>query len=149
MKTETRTDFVGPYTAYIYDDGHIETDPPGRPMSQEDAQRDRKRQIALTRARRILEIERAKYGVGVAAPPEVVRQKAATLAGRLVAEEYHRTMAVFGQLPDTIASPAGLNQMLSDTVDLGGDISPDFMPQRPAEVQQTGVREPTFALEVE
>ncbi len=33
------TDYVGTYTRYVYDNGHIETDPVGRPIFREDAQR--------------------------------------------------------------------------------------------------------------
>lgn len=35
----TETDYVGTYTRYVYDNGHVETDPVGRPIFREDAQR--------------------------------------------------------------------------------------------------------------
>jgi hypothetical protein len=36
IKKITKTDFVGPYTEYVYADGHVETEPVGRPQSRED-----------------------------------------------------------------------------------------------------------------
>jgi hypothetical protein len=33
------TDYLGTYTRYVYDNGHVETDPVGRPVFREDAQR--------------------------------------------------------------------------------------------------------------
>jgi hypothetical protein len=45
-KRETRTDAAGTYVAYTYADGHIETEPPGRPLYPEDIQRQRRRQAA-------------------------------------------------------------------------------------------------------
>ena len=33
------TDYLGTYTRYVYDNGHVETDPAGRPIFREDAQR--------------------------------------------------------------------------------------------------------------
>jgi len=152
MIKETRTDYLGAYTAYIYPDGHVETDPPNRPTSQEDAQRARRRQLAQTLARRMLEIERTKYGLASSTPPpEVVRQKAGTLTGRLVAEEYHRTAAVFGELPETIGVPAGLSQTLLTTVEIGGEVegsSQEFLARTPQARPETGVRPPTFPTEV-
>ena len=34
----TKTDYIGTYTEYTFDDGHVETDPPNRPIYKEDVQ---------------------------------------------------------------------------------------------------------------
>ena len=38
VKTETKSDYVGTYTAYTYTDGHVETNPVSRPKYKEDVQ---------------------------------------------------------------------------------------------------------------
>lgn len=50
VSEEVRTDYVGEYKAYIYADGHVETDPPGRPLSKEDRQRQRVLEYARANA---------------------------------------------------------------------------------------------------
>lgn len=39
VSTTTETDYLGSYVRYVYDNGHVETDPAGRPVFREDAQR--------------------------------------------------------------------------------------------------------------
>ena len=99
MKSETRTDFVGTYTAYLFADGHVETDPPGRPQSREDAQRERRRQLATADPRRQLQ---------AAAPLDRVLQP------------FQRTSAALAEIATTVQAVKPARDELLTTVDLGG-----------------------------
>lgn len=60
VRKEIRTDYVGEYVAYIYGDGHTETDPPGRPLYQEDIQRQRAQEVARSKAREAMAAARLR-----------------------------------------------------------------------------------------
>jgi hypothetical protein len=97
VSKETRTDFVGTYTAYIYPDGHTETDPPGRPMTREDVQRQRLRQASTDQARKIM----AASQVGTSSDTlSTRREKRLTAIPQTLTQEFHDTMQAMGQLAE-------------------------------------------------
>jgi hypothetical protein len=106
MKTTTKTDYIGTYTEYLYDDGHIETDPPGRPTSKEDVIRQRKAELYKTRTSRTL---------------------AADLAGgasvlRTTTKTYHETLNVLAEQMTTLSTPPAVRRTIINNVSLGGPL---------------------------
>lgn len=147
---ETRTDFVGPYTAYIYADGHVETDPPNRPLSREDVQRQRRGQVAAqSKAQRQLEAERSNEGVPSVS---VARDLSLATASRSLVEPFHAAIEALTEAADTIATPPDQLAALAGSFDLGGTIgdSPkEYGPQTPSRSDGTGqaVRQAEFPVE--
>lgn len=115
MKRETRTDFVGTFVAYIYDDGHVETDPPGRPISREDAQRQRR--LELTNLRPGDELAAAK--AGRSAPAAVLDQAVAGNALAVTLRPFYATQAAMATLAATGRADPTDVRTLTQTVDLG------------------------------
>lgn len=58
VKRLVRTDAAGYYIEYTHDDGHIETQPPGRPQTKEDIQRKQRQQLSLTKALKTAQADR-------------------------------------------------------------------------------------------
>lgn len=135
ISKETRTDIAGTYTAYIYADGHVETDPPGRPLSKEDLQRQRKAQVATDRAKRMIAAERAKFGVlGDSIPNQTLRDNATAVSSKIVLEPFHKFLHAVSEISDTATVPqtaGGHVDRLITTVPLGGKVVGDRARTRP------------------
>jgi hypothetical protein len=129
IKTTVLTDFVGSYVAYTYADGHVETDPPGRPTSKEDVQRLRKRQAATDNTKSFLAAEQAKNGAGLSV--DLVRDGATAAIGRLLDKEYHETVDATSTMLQTVVADSQFRQQVIDNADLGGDIVGDKAGERP------------------
>ena len=146
----TLTDYVGPYTAYTYADGHVETDPPNRPKSREDVQRERRGQVAAqSRAQRQLEAERSTEGLPSTA---VARDLSLATASRSLTEPFHAAIEALTDAAETIATPPEQLAALVGSFDLGGTIgdSPkEYGPQTPKRDDGTGrgVREAVYPVE--
>ncbi len=121
FKKETRTDYAGTYTAYIYSDGHIETDPPHRPTSKEDAQRQRRVDAMKKRAIAILASERAAKGLSTL-PVNVKRENLDTVAGKVLLSNYHDVLHKISEIAPTSTAADGSIQTLRTQVGLGGKV---------------------------
>jgi hypothetical protein len=124
VSTETATDVAGTYTAYTYSDGHVETDPPGRPFSKEDLQRQRLAQAAQQQAQQMLSATLAKLGVPSApASPAVQRQNQGTVSSTVLIGTYHDYLDAAEQIAGTASAPpqsgSPLDQLLT-SFGLGG-----------------------------
>ncbi len=145
VSKETRTDIAGTYTAYIYADGHVETDPPGRPLSKEDLQRQRKAQVATDRAKKMIAAERAKFGaLGDSIPNQTLRDNLTAVSSKIVLEPFHKFLHAVAQVSDTATVPqtdGGHVDRLLTSVPLGGRVVGDHARQRP-EYAPPGVDSP-------
>jgi hypothetical protein len=119
-KIETREDYVGQYTAYIYPDGHVESDPPERPKTQEDVQRDRR--VAATRQRALLMLaaDRARLGLDASTPKALIQSNVAVTPGKALFANYHRLLHLISTVSGTATSFPGETSSLLTTVGLGG-----------------------------
>lgn len=132
LREEIRTDYAGSYTAYLYADGHVETDPPGRPTSREDSQRERLATAAGDRAQRLLEAQQAELGVaGVTLPTNIRRASRGLASLRVLTGPYHETLAALGQLAPTLRAPEGQAALLRESIDIGGLVVGDRAGERP------------------
>lgn len=128
VSTETRTDAVGSYTAYVYSDGHIETDPAGRPTYKEDLQRQLASQLAKSNAGQYLQ---AASTAGVSQPTRVSFDLQASSGLRAVAPAYCEFLSAASDFASTVGtSPARRAEVLG-TVDLGGELTGSNAGQRP------------------
>lgn len=150
IRKETRTDFVGSYTAYIYADGHVETDPINRPQSREDVQRARRGQAAArSQAQRQLEAERSNEGVP---STSVARDLALATSSRSLTEPYHAAIEALTNAADTVASQPQQLSAVVGSFDLGGTLetSPkEYGPAVPLREDGTGqpVRQAAYPME--
>lgn len=111
LRQEIHTDAAGTYTAYVYADGHTETNPPGRPMSREDMQRERISTVAAERAKQAISAARAS---DTQAEPQR-RESAATAGGRLLfspAREYAHAVSTLVVTATTPQSKGGQRDSL-------------------------------------
>jgi hypothetical protein len=118
LREEIRTDAAGTYTAYVYADGHTETNPPGRPKSREDMQRERAAEAAQADAKTAVSTTRAS--ASQSAPLQ--RENAAAAGSRLVLSPYRNFQHKLGTLVGTAATPqtaGGLRDTLLTTVHTG------------------------------
>ena len=115
LRTEIRTDASGSYTAIVFDDGHIETDPPGRPLFKEDLRRKALSDAALANGASFL---RAANAAGDSTSAD--RQAAAS--GRAIAPGFHDTLAALAELATTFTSTPAMRKFLIGNVDLGGPV---------------------------
>lgn len=119
IATETRTDAKGSYTAYIYADGHTETNPPGRPLSKQDLQRQRFADFATTNALEAVESAQAGRTGGSQA---AVRQSRPVASLRALTPSFHEGLALVQLVPKTMCmSPAQREDLLTN-YDLGGRV---------------------------
>ena len=152
----TLTDYIGPFVAYTYADGHIETVPPNRPQSQEDVQRQRRIQVIRTRALAVLSSERAIGGLGNL-PAGIQRQNANTVAGKIMLSNYHNALHKISEIAVTATAFPGSIETLRTTIGLGGRVVGARSGTRPhydaADVplykgNDTGVRAPTYPTRI-
>lgn len=119
VRAETRRDFLGEYVAYVYADGHVETDPPHRPVYREDVIRRRAAQIAAKQPDAAVAAQRAaKSASNLESRIERARQM--VLLDSLA--EFRATLtAVQTLVAATIASREELLELLSN-IDIGGEL---------------------------
>lgn len=126
IKVERATDYLGNYVAYTYADGHVETDPPGRPQFKEDAQRNRKIEVARERATAILAAERSKFGTGeIPLPGNILRENANIVSGQLLIRPYLDQLRKLQNVAETSSAPRGQALNLINTVPIGGKVVGD------------------------
>lgn len=149
----TLSDAAGTYIAYTYSDGHVTTDPPNRPVSREDLQRQVRDTIAQQQATQSLIGERARYTKNQAqqqAPnaQQIARAEFDVINGGLVTAGVSKAIRNFTKFAGTAtASTDYLDQVVS-TVSLGGELTNpgiEFVPPYPADTEQTITRE-NFAV---
>lgn len=157
IKTVKSTDYTGNYLAYIFADGHIETDPPNRPKFKEDAQRDRKIEVSRDRAQAILAAERSKYGLNDGSlPGSVIRENSDTVTGSVVLRPYLEQLRKLSDTAETFTAAAGLIDSLVTTVPIGGKVvgnnmglSPEYAEDIvPAALESPGQILPSYPTEV-
>lgn len=117
--TEVRTDAKGEYTAYLYADGHIETDPPNRPLSREDLQRQRLADFATTNA--LEAVEAAKAG-RTGSSSSSVRQSRPAATLRALVPSFMEGMASVQLVPKTMTMTEAQRVELINSYDLGGRV---------------------------
>jgi hypothetical protein len=129
IKTEIRNDYIGDYTAYIYSDNHVETDPVGRPKFKEDAQRVLLAQQAVANAPAFLKIARGSE----AQPDRPALQADARHASnaRVMAPAFHDSLEGLSAVTATFASSLAYRKALVSQVDLGGKVVGDRAGVRP------------------
>ncbi|HSW50415.1 MAG TPA: hypothetical protein VLH09_09585 [Bryobacteraceae bacterium] len=154
VRTENRTDYAGAYTAYIYSDGHVETDPPGRPQSREDTQRLRLQDASRSKALQLAQAQRARHGLAGSTAPAVVRENAASIVPRVLLEPFHEALDAMAALAPTARTNPGMMKEVADRYSLGGPIVGDRAGTREENVQPAPPvipgavsREPTYATE--
>ena len=119
---ETRTDYVGEYRAYIFADGHVETDPPGRPMSKEDMQRKRVLEYARANAGNFAnKVTTLKNPAGTPAPAVV--DCTVTTNRSLLLFNFEETQQALSQAAATARTPDANIKTLVTTFGVGGPIS--------------------------
>ena len=119
IRSETRTDFLGEYIAYVYGDGHIETEPAGRPVTKEDFQRRRAVDLSQRSAREALASARIARSTGRA---NLNREQAGAAATASVFDEMRKTLSTISVLvSSTVATPAAALG-LTLTADVGGTL---------------------------
>lgn len=148
IKKTIKTDLVGDYVEYEYADGHRETDPPNRPKSREDVQRERLQEAAGVKAQRNLEQQRSKNSAYGNTPSHIVRENLTAVSGRDLVAPYHATLHALETVSETIRGPEGSAEFLIDNYDLGGVVEGDVRgeygfptPPRPDDDGRPGVRE--------
>lgn len=147
IRVETRTDYVGTYTAYIYADGHVETDPANRPQNREDAQRNRRKEYARKYGRRVMEVERTREGVSTVSTPHHVRRESTLgVTARTFNEPFHHTLEAFANVANTLRAPVGSIRSLISTADIGGPLVSEEPYEDPENTGAKGPREETFVL---
>jgi hypothetical protein len=121
---EIRTDAVGEYVAYIYADGHTETEPPGRPLSREDVQRQRLTDFARRQAKRALQASQSAKTTG-SPKQSIVRENRVTMAPRVLNENFAMTLSTLQVMAQTLQAPEDQRENLIRNADLGGDVVGD------------------------
>ena len=129
VKTETRNDYEGDYKAYLYSDGHIETDPPGRPLFKEDAQRRLLGQRAVADAPRFLKTARASEAQ--AERPHLQADNRHAANARVMAPAFHDSLAGLSAVTSTFTASPLYRAAVVGQVDLGGVVVGDRADQRP------------------
>lgn len=154
IKTEPRTDYVGSYTAYIYSDGHIETDPPGRPQSREDVQRQRLQEVSRLKARAMAQAQRTRHGVVASIAPAVTRETGHSIVPRVLLEPFHATLDAIAKLAPTARANTGMLDEASSRFSLGGELvgeragtREEFTQAAVANIPGQTVREPQYKME--
>jgi hypothetical protein len=127
IKQEFRTDAAGMYIAYVYDDGHTETDPIGRPLSKEDLQRKMRDDEALARAKSTLVNERARVtgrGALGSSPnaQQIARAEFDIIAGGLLTRDFNDMVRKLSEFAPTATATSAQVDTVVGTVSLGGEV---------------------------
>jgi hypothetical protein len=130
VSTTEATDVAGVYTVYTYSDGHTDTNPPNRPYSKEDLQRQIRDQLAQVLATQSLANEQARYtslAVQQNAPnvQEIARAEFDVINGNLVLQPFPDAIANFSEFASTATALPGPIQQLVSTLSLGGYLNND------------------------
>jgi hypothetical protein len=154
IKTEPRTDYAGSYIAYIYSDGHTETDPPGRPMSREDVQRQRLQEVSRLKAREMAQAQRSRHGVVSSIAPAVTRETGHSIVPRVLVQSFHETLDAIAALAPTARTNEGMLAEASGRYALGGELVGDragtreeYTQTKPAVIPGQTIREPQYQME--
>lgn len=131
--TVRSTDIAGSYVAYTYADGHVETDPPNRPKFKEDLQRDRKIEVAKTRASAILAAEGSWNSAGF--PSSVLRENTNIVTGSVLIRPYLEQLRKLADISETTTAAKGQIRSLLRMVPIGGKITGDNAGKQPEFVQ--------------
>lgn len=118
IKTEIRNDYVGDYTAYVFSDGHVETDPVGRPSFKEDAQRQLLGERAVADSPRFLKVARAAEAQGERPALQADNRHASNT--RVVAPAFHDSLAGLAAVTSTLTASPAYRAAVIGSVDLGG-----------------------------
>lgn len=153
ISRRTLSDAAGTYIAYTYADGHVTTDPPNRPVSREDLQRQVRDTIAQQKATQSLTGERARYTKNQAqmlAPnaQQIARAEFDVINGGLVTVGVSNAIRNFTKFAGTATASTDYTDEVVSTVPLGGElINPgvEFVPPYPADTEQPIVKE-NFAI---
>lgn len=116
VRKEIRADYVGEYIAYIYGDGHTETDPPGRPLYQEDVQRQRAKEVARSRARAALAAARLRSQEA----NDIARENSLSALTAPQFEEFRKSQAAVTRLAGTATASGAAIRHVALNADLGG-----------------------------
>lgn len=121
LREEIRTDYRGAYTAYLYADGHVETDPPGRPISKEDWQRHRLNQATAEKVARMTTAARTAAGArGIPMPSDIKQAERSVPTLRALTQGFHDTLNAASVLAQTARTPMEMRHSLVASFDLGG-----------------------------
>lgn len=120
VKTETRNDYEGDYKAYVYSDGHVETDPPGRPLFKEDAQRTLLAQHAVADSPRFLKIARAAEAQSERPHLQADNRHASNT--RVMAPAFHDSLAGLAAVTATFTASPTYRAAVVSQIDLGGRV---------------------------
>lgn len=122
LRTEKRYDYLGEYVAYVYSDGHVESDPVDRPVYKEDYLR--KRTIELSR-KNSKEALAAARTARISSNNNLNREQTAFVATAGILDEFRRTQSILGLLVDAAVADPLTKESLIDTADTGGDLIGD------------------------
>lgn len=117
------TDIAGSYVAYTFADGHVETDPPGRPLFKEDLQRNRRIEVSKTRSLAILAAEKTKGSSLL--PSSILRNNADVVNGSVLIMPYLQQIQKISNIAETSTAAAGQVTSLLQTVPIGGKVIGD------------------------
>lgn len=136
VKREYKTDYVGSFVVFTYDDGHKETQPPNRPMSREDVQRKVRQDEAAIYATKALAIERSRYTkspdqLNSDVASAIARQEFDGLSGRTVSEEFSQGVEAVSRVARTSTAGAAVASTVVATLSLGSPVVGDNAGQRP------------------
>ncbi len=118
IRTETRNDAVGNYSASIYSDGHVETDPVGRPIYKEDLQRITLAAQAVNNGPGFLKI--ARNAEAQPERPQLQADGRHASNSRVMCPAFYDTLATTAGLTDTFTASPAYRETLVGSVDLGG-----------------------------
>jgi hypothetical protein len=117
LRVETRTDFLGEYTAYVYSDGHIETSPADRPVYKEDYQRKRAIELSQQNARTAMAAARTARATGRG---HLNREQVGASATAAMLDSMRSTLTILNEVvASSTSNPSALNVLVT-TVDIGG-----------------------------
>lgn len=144
ISRRTLSDAAGTYTAYTYADGHITTDPPNRPVSKEDLQRQVRDKLAQDQATRSLANDRARFTKTQAqqlAPnaQQIARAEFDVINGGLVTAGISKAIRTFTKFAATATAPDAYTDQVVASVALGGELvkgGTEFVATTPLDANQ-------------
>lgn len=129
IKTETRNDYEGEYTAYVFSDGHVETSPPDRPRFKEDAQRRLLADRAVADSPGFLKLARGAEAQG--ARPALQADNRHASNTRVMAPAFHDTLAGLAAVTATFETSPAYREAVVGSIDLGGLVVGERAGKRP------------------
>ncbi len=149
VSRQTLSDAAGTYIAYTYSDGHIATDPPNRPVSKEDLQRQVRDTLAQQKATQALTNDRARFTKSQAqllAPnaQQIAREEFDVINGGLVTAGFSDAIRNFTQFAPTAAATPDQTDQVVQNVSLGGELEnggTEFVPPSSLDANQEKLQE--------